>query len=289
MRINELLSEKEITLSFEVFPPKQQYAYASVQAAVDELSGLKPDFISVTYRGGDGTSQNTVGIASHIQNDLDVTAIAHLTCVSSTREEVRDIAKNLTEKGIRNVLALRGDLPREPDDASRRDFQYACQLIEELKRAGEFCIGAACYPEGHVESANKEADLDRLKAKTDCGCSFLVTQMFFDNDVLYRFLYNLSRKGISAPVVAGILPVTNIRQVKRTLELSGTSLPPKFKAILDKYGDKPEALKQAGIAYATEQIIDLAINGVRGVHIYTMNRPETARRITENISDIIAR
>jgi 5,10-methylenetetrahydrofolate reductase len=289
MLISELLKQKDVTLSFEVFPPKLQSSYASVEAATDELRGLKPDFMSVTYRGGDSASPNTVHISSHIQNELDVTALAHLTCVASTREQVQSILDSLSQKGIRNVLALRGDLPPDSGFPAPRQFRYAHELVDEVRRRGDFCIGAACYPEGHLESANKEADLNHLKAKIECGCSFLVTQMFFDNDVLYRFLYNLSRKGISVPVIAGIMPITNIRQIRKTFELAGPSLSPKFKAMLDKYGEDPAALKQAGIAYATEQIIDLAINGVRGVHIYTMNRPDVAEKIVGNISDIIRR
>lgn len=287
MHIDTMFSQKNVTFSFEVFPPKADTAYKPVEQAVRQMANFKPDFISVTYGAGGGTSKNTVNIASFIQNDLNTTSLAHLSCASSTKDEVASLLNDLKEKGIKNILALRGDLPQGHEFPSKSSYQYAFQLVEEAARMNSFCIGAACYPEGHVESVNKDEDLDYLKLKVDSGCDFLVTQMFFDNNVLYTFMYNALRKGIDLPISAGVMPITNKAQIGRIIEMSGTSLTPKFKAILDKFGDKPEALKQAGIVYATEQIVDLIANGVKGIHIYTMNKPEVAQSIVSNLSSIL--
>lgn len=286
MKISEQLKNKVRTTSFEVFPPKNDAAYAPVEAAVDALSGFRPDFISVTYGAGGGTSVNTPKIAAHIQNDLHIPALAHLTCASSSKQEIERIVSDLKAKGIENILALRGDLPENyaPDG---NHYQYASELVTTLRELGGFSVGAACYPEGHVEAASPEADLEHLKEKVDCGADFLVTQMFFDNTALYSFLYRALKKGIDVPVLAGIMPVINKRQIERSCALSGTTLPSRFKVMIDKFSDDPEALKQAGIAYATEQIIDLIANGVNGIHIYTMNRPEVAGAIMRNLSSIL--
>lgn len=286
MKISEQLKNKTRTTSFEVFPPKNDAAYAPVEAAVDALSGFQPDFISVTYGAGGGTSVNTPKIAAHIQNDLKIPALAHLTCASSSKQEIERIVLDLKAKGIENILALRGDLPEGymPDS---NHYQYAGELVTALREIGGFSVGAACYPEGHVEAASPEADLEHLKEKVDCGAEFLVTQMFFDNTALYSFLYRALKKGIDVPVLAGIMPVINKRQIARSCALSGTTLPSRFKVMIDKFSDNPEALKQAGIAYATEQIIDLIANGVNGIHIYTMNRPEVAGAIMHNLSSIL--
>lgn len=286
MRISETLQTKELTTSFEVFPPKNDAAYAPVEAAVDALAGYRPDFISVTYGAGGGTSQNTPKIAGHIQTDLKIPSLAHLTCVSGTRTQIRAVLTDLQSRGVQNVLALRGDLP-EGYTADAQHFRYAAELVEEIRAYGGFCVGAACYPEGHIESQSPAADLRHLKDKVDAGADFLITQMFFDNTALYSFLYRALKLGISVPVLAGIMPVINKRQIARACALSGTTLPARFKSMLDKFGDNPEALKQAGIAYATEQIIDLVANGVRGIHIYTMNRPEVAGAIMHNLSSIL--
>lgn len=288
MLIRECLQKKDVTLSFEVFPPKPGTPFQPVQNAVSVLSGYRPDFMSVTYGAGGGTSQNTIDIASFIQKECATSALAHLSCVSSSREEISRLIDELQEKGIRNVLALRGDIPEGMDFPEAGYYKYACQLVEEIKSCGDFCVGAACYPEGHVECASNAADLMHLKAKVDCGCDFLITQMFFDNNVLYSFLYRALRVGIDVPVVAGVMPVTNGRQIKRICTLAGTTLTPKFRAILDRFGDNPAALRQAGIAYATDQIIDLLANGVKGIHLYTMNKPEVAQKIIENLSEILA-
>ena len=286
MLISEQLKAKVQTTSFEVFPPKNDAAYAPVEAAVDRLSEFRPDFISVTYGAGGGTSVNTPKIASHIQNDLKIPALAHLTCASSTKAQIHEIVLDLKARGIQNILALRGDLPEnyQPDDDH---YRYAGELVTAIREIGGFSVGAACYPEGHVESESAEADLRHLKEKVDCGADFLITQMFFDNSALYSFLYRALKIGIDVPVIAGIMPVINQKQIRRSCALSGTTLPSRFKAMIDKFYDNPEALQQAGIVYATEQIIDLISNGVNGIHIYTMNRPEVAGAIMSNLSSIL--
>jgi len=286
MKISELLQKRKLSVSFEIFPPKQDSAYAAVIGCADELARFDPDFISVTYGAGGGTSANTVKIASHL-TERGVTSIAHLTCLSSTRKEVHTIIDELKSHRIENVLALRGDRPKDPSFVAPGDYRYAVDLIRDIKASGDFCVGAACYPEGHPESGHKDRDLDNLKAKVDAGCSFLTTQMFFDNNMLYSFLYRAQAKGITVPVLAGIMPVTNGAQLKRMMELSNAYLPPKFLALVDRFGDDNEAMKQAGIAYATEQIIDLITNGIRGIHIYAMNKPDIVEKIMSNISEII--
>ena len=285
MKIRDILAGGRPTLSFEVFPPKTEDAYESVEHAAAEIAKLKPDFMSVTYGAGGGTSDYTVQIASTIQDVYKVTPLAHLTCVSSTREKVHVVLEQLKERGIENILALRGDIPK--DGKTPEVYHYASELIREIKSAGAFCIGAACYPEGHVESANKSVDMDYLKQKVEAGCDFVTTQMFFDNSVLYSYLYRIREKGITVPVIAGIMPVTNAGQIKRITQMSGSYLPSRFLSLVDKFGDKPAAMKQAGIAYATDQIIDLLANGVKGIHVYSMNKPDVAAKIKENLSEII--
>ncbi|MCI8517599.1 MAG: methylenetetrahydrofolate reductase [NAD(P)H] [Hungatella sp.] len=285
MKIREILGQGKPTLSFEVFPPKTEDKYETVEKAAREIAGLSPAFMSVTYGAGGGTSRYTVDIAAALNNEYHVPALAHLTCVSSTREKVRSVLEELKERGIENVLALRGDIPREGRLA--HDYRYASELIREIKQSGDFCIGAACYPEGHVESVNKTEDITYLKEKVEAGCDFVTTQMFFDNNILYNYLYRIRERGITVPVVAGIMPVTNVTQIKRICQMSGTYLPARFKAIVDRFGDRPAAMKQAGIAYATEQIIDLIANGVNGIHVYSMNKPDVAERIQESLSEIL--
>lgn len=285
MKIKDILSQGKPTLSFEVFPPKTEDRYESVERAAAEIAKLHPAFMSVTYGAGGGTSKYTVDIASALHHNHHVTALAHLTCVSSTKEKVREVLHQLKEAGIENVLALRGDIPQ--DGVVSKEYSYASELIREIKEAGDFCIGAACYPEGHVESASKTIDMDYLKQKVEAGCDFVTTQMFFDNNILYNYLYRIREKGVTVPVVAGIMPVTNVRQIIRSCQLSGTYLPSRFKAIVDRFGDNPAAMKQAGIAYATEQIIDLIANGVNAIHVYSMNKPDVAYKIKENLSEIL--
>ena len=287
MKIKERLLQDKVNISFEVFPPKTEAKFEGVLHAVDEMAKLNPSFISVTYGAGGGTSANTVKIASHIQNDLGVDSIAHLTCVSSTKEEVRRQIEDIKANGIQNILALRGDIPKDSQFPVPNHYNYAYELIEDIKKYGDFCIGAACYPEGHVECAHKNDDIMHLKQKVDCGVDFLTTQMFFDNSVLYNFLYRIREKGITVPVIPGIMPVTNGKQIARSCELSGAMMPPRFKAIVDRFGDNPKAMQQAGIAYATDQIIDLIANGINNIHVYSMNKPEVAAAIMANLSEIV--
>ena len=287
MKIKDILNSKKVTLSYEVFPPKKGMDFAPILEAVDRLCQSKPDFMSVTYGAGGGTGDNTVKIASHVQNDLGVTSLAHLSCVSSTREQVTSAIEDIKRAGIENILALRGDIPQDGVYPVGEHYHYASELVREIKKQGDFCVGAACYPEGHVECVHKEDDISHLKEKVDSGVDFLTTQMFFDNNVLYNFLYRIRERGITVPVIAGIMPVTNGKQLDRITQLSGTYVPTRFKAIVDKFGENPQAMKQAGIAYATEQIIDLVANGIRGIHIYTMNKPDVAESIRNNLSYII--
>lgn len=285
MKIRDILAQEKPVLSFEVFPPKKESAYESVEKAAAEIAGLHPSFMSVTYGAGGGTSKYTVDIAAGLAREYGVTSMAHLSCVSSTRADVSEMVKKLEEKGIENVLALRGDIP--PDGHVEHDYRYASELVRDLKAMGNFCIGGACYPEGHPESANKKEDILHLKEKVDAGCDFLTTQMFFDNNLFYNFLYRIREAGITVPIIAGIMPVTNASQMKRILSMSGTALPTRFKMILDKFGDNPAAMRQAGIAYATEQIIDLVANNIHAIHIYSMNKPDVAAQIKNSVSEIL--
>ncbi|MBQ0052525.1 MAG: methylenetetrahydrofolate reductase [NAD(P)H] [Treponema sp.] len=289
MKIINQLNSKKVTFSFEIFPPKKQDAFDSVKNSAIELTSLNPDFISVTYGAGGTTQSNTSEIASIIQQH-NTTALAHLTCVRSTKEEIEATIADLKAKKIENVLALRGDFPKEMAEGENvfpSGMTHASDLVPLLKNAG-FCVGGACYPEGHPESKNRDADIENLKYKVDAGVDFLTTQMFFDNDMLYSFLYRLQSAGIHVPVCAGIMPITNANQVNRMVDLSNAYIPRKLLAICDRFRNSPEAMKQAGIAYATDQIIDLISNGVRGIHIYTMNKPEIAKAILHNVDEIIS-
>lgn len=288
MKIADIIKVKPVTLSFEVFPPKTDDGYDSVAQAVTALSFLAPDYISVTYGAGGGTSKNTVRIASEIEKNLHTTALAHLTCVNSTKDEVNGILSQLQESDVQNVLALRGDRPTAPADISRpEEYRYAYQLIRDIRAAGDFCIGAACYPEGHVESGDLAEDLTHLREKVDSGVDFLVTQMFFENRSMYSFMDRAAQKGITVPVIVGIMPVISSKTIRRMVDLSGTCLTPRLNSILEKWGDDPDAMMQAGIIHASEQIVDLVSNGVRGIHIYTMNKPEVAQAICKNIGFLI--
>ena len=287
MKLKELFCHKKPTLSFEVFPPKSSDTYESVKLATEGIAKLNPAYMSVTYGAGGGTSDYTVSIAANILKNYGVTPLAHLTCLSSGKDKNADVLESLKENGIENILALRGDIPKDADPNQKREYKYAFELVEDIKKHGDFCIGGACYPESHTESHNSEDDIRHLKEKVDAGCDFLTTQMFFDNSILYSFLYKIREAGINVPVVAGIMPVTNAKQIKRICELSGTYLPRRFKSIVDRFGDNPDAMKQAGIAYATEQIIDLLANGVNNIHVYSMNKPDVAKSIQDNLSEII--
>lgn len=287
MKVSQLLNQDKVTLSFEVFPPKTNSSYESVAHATQEIAALRPDFMSVTYGAGGGTSEHTVNIAADLKKKYDVTVLTHLTCVSSTREHVAAMVKKYKDAGIENILALRGDIPE--GGAPHSDYHYAAELVRDIKSQGDFCVGGACYPEGHVEAANKTEDILHLKEKVDAGCEFLTTQMFFDNNLLYNFLYKIREAGITVPVVAGIMPITNANQIDRALKLSGSHVPQRFKALVDKFGSDPAAMKQAGIAYATDQIIDLFANNVTNVHVYSMNKPDVARKIQSNLSDMLGK
>lgn len=292
MKIKDILKNEEFSLSFEVFPPKTDTAFQSVESAVTEIAALRPAFMSVTYGAGGGASRYTLDMARTVEEKSGVSTIAHLTCVSSTKETVRQKIREMREYGIENVLALRGDLTpdMENSDRSKWDYRYAIDLIRELKESGaDFCIGGACYPEVHPESVNQKEDIRRLKEKVDAGCDFLTTQMFFDNNLLYNFLYKIREAGITVPIVAGIMPITKANQVERAIKLSGSFMPQRFKALVDKFGMYPDAMMQAGIAYATDQIIDLYANGVTNVHVYSMNKPEVARCIQSNLSNILGK
>ena len=290
MKLSELFQKDGLMLSFEVFPPKTDTAFDSVKTATEEIAKLRPSFMSVTYGAGGGTSKYTLEIAKNIKAEYGVPTLAHLTCVSSTKETVHQRIADMQEAGIQNVMALRGDLTPELMDSDRSDWVYrhAVDLIRELKDSGaDFCIGGDCYPEVHPESNNQAEDIRYLKEKVDAGCSFLTTQMFFDNNLLYNFLYKIREQGITVPIIPGIMPITNAKQMKRSIQMSGCFVPQRFKSLLDKFGSSPAAMKQAGIAYATDQIIDLYANGIKNVHVYSMNNPDVAEKIQSNLSDIL--
>ncbi len=291
MKIKEIINSQTLSLSFEVFPPKTETSFDSVKEATEEIAKLKPSFMSVTYGAGGGTSKYTLDIAKNIKRLHGVPMLAHLTCVSSSKELVLQKIAGLKEAGIENVMALRGDIPESLQDADRRAWAYnhAVELVRQLKEAGDFCIGGACYPEVHPESINQKEDIKYLKEKVEAGCDFLTTQMFFDNNLLYNFLYKIREAGITVPVIPGIMPITNANQVARAIKLSGSFMPQRFKSLVDKFGSDPDAMKQAGIAYATDQIIDLYANNITNVHVYSMNKPDVAQKIQSNLSDILGK
>lgn len=289
MRLTELLNKDEVTISCELFPPKQGAQLENYKKIVEDMAVLKPAYMSVTYGATGGTSDYTVELANEINNVNHVPALAHLTCASSTKEKVAEVIAELKKNKIENILALRGDIPQNVDFPLPNQYRHASELIYDIKSQGDFCIGGACYPEGHPEADTIFTDLIHLKEKVDAGCEFLTTQMFFDNNILYNFMYKALKQGIDVPVVAGIMPVTNASQIKRIMSLSGNMVPSRFLAIVDRFGENPAAMKQAGIAYATEQIIDLIANGVNHIHIYTMNKPDIAGAILDNLSEIYIR
>lgn len=291
MKIANLFKENEKTVfSFEVFPPKKNSPIESVYNKMEELCALKPDFISVTYgAGGTVGHSRTCEIASKIKHDFGVESVAHLTCVNSTREGIDINLADLKANGIENILALRGDYVEGVEPA--HDFKYASDLCEYIEKTDEyrefFDIGGGCYPEVHGEAENEVEDILNLKIKVDAGASHLISQLFFDNNAYYRFLERAKIARIDVPIEAGIMPITNKNQITRMVSMSGASLPAKFSKILQKYENKPEALRDAGIAYAIEQIIDLIANGVDGIHLYTMNNPYIARKITEAVANLL--
>lgn len=289
MKLTELFAKDQRNLSFEVFPNKKPENLESVKAKTAKIAELNPAFMSVTYGAGGGTSQFTLEIAKNIEQNCGVPVLAHLTGVSSTKEVVAQRIEELKAAGIQNIMALRGDLTPEMEGQDRTNwaYKYAVDLIRELKEKGDFCIGSGCYPEVHPEAASMIEDIRFLKEKVDAGCDFLTTQLFFDNDIYYNYLYKVRESGIAVPVIPGIMPVTNAKQMERSIQMSGSFIPKHFKAVLERFGNNDAAMKQAGIAYATEQIIDLYANGVKTVHVYTMNNPEVAEKIMTNVKDLL--
>ena len=286
MKITDILSSPKPSISFEVFPPKQEAGLESVKAAAGAIAAMNPSFMSVTYGAGGSTSKLTVEVASDITNLHNVPVLPHLTCVASTKEHVREMLRQIHESNIDNIMALRGDLPK--DGIICDDYKHASDLIADIRSIDpDICIGGACYPEGHIECEHKSDDINYLKLKVDSGCNFLTTQMFFDNNIFYNFLYRIKDKGINVPVLPGIMPITTAKQLSRSVALSGTSVPERFRAIVDRFGDDPVSMRQAGIVYASEQIIDLIANGINHIHVYSMNKPDVAREILAMLSGII--
>ena len=292
MTVAEYLNQKTFSLSFEVFPPKTTANFASVQTATEQIAALKPGFVSVTYGAGGGTSDYTLAIAENIQKNYGIPALAHLTCVSSSKKTVNEQICKIKKSGIKNIMALRGDIPADmqSQDRSNWDYNYASELVYELKNSGsDFCIGGACYPEIHPESKDQRDDIRHLKEKVDAGCDFLTTQMFFDNNLFYNFLFKIREADIKIPILPGIMPITNANQIERAIKLSGSFMPQRFKSLVDRFGSDANAMKQAGIAYATDQIIDLFANGIYHIHVYTMNKPDVAEQILNNLSNILGK
>lgn len=287
MKIKDLITQDKATLSFEVFPPKKDTDFADVEAAALGIAALKPDYMSVTYGAGGSTKGHTIQLASEIQEKYDVPTIAHLTCVCASRDGIMNALAEMKSAGIENILALRGDIPKNYDGQVFTEFSHASELVELIKETGDFCVGGACYPEVHPDSANKHDDIAGLKKKVDAGCDYLTTQMFFDNNIFFNFMYRVREAGITVPIIPGIMPITKRVQVKNAVKLSGCNVPERFKSIVDAFGDTEAAMRQAGIAYATDQIIDLMANGVKHIHVYSMNKPEVAAGIQKNLSEIL--
>lgn len=287
MKIRDLITQDKATLSFEVFPPKKDTDFADVEAAALGIAAFKPDYMSVTDGAGGSTKGHTIQLAQEIQEKYDVPTIAHLTCVCASKEGIKTALADMKNAGIENILALRGDIPKNYDGQVFAEFSHASELVELIKETGDFCVGGACYPEVHPDSANKHEDIIGLKKKVDAGCDYLTTQMFFDNNIFFNFMYRIREAGISVPIIPGIMPITRRVQVKNAVKLSGCNVPERFKSIVDAFGDTEAAMRQAGIAYATDQIIDLMANGVKHIHVYSMNKPEVAAGIQKNLSEIL--
>ena len=287
MKIRDLITQDKATLSFEVFPPKKDTDFANVEAAALGIAALKPDYMSVTYGAGGSTKGHTIQLAQEIQEKYDVPTIAHLTCVCASKDGIKNALAEMKSAGIENILALRGDIPKNYDGQVFAEFSHASELVELIKETGDFCVGGACYPEVHPDSANKHDDIAGLKKKVDAGCDYLTTQMFFDNNIFFNFMYRVREAGITVPIIPGIMPITKRVQVKNAVKLSGCNVPERFKSIVDAFGDTEAAMRQVGIAYATDQIIDLMANGVKHIHVYSMNKPEVAAGIQKNLSEIL--
>ncbi len=287
MKIRDIINQDKATLSFEVFPPKKDTDFANVQTAAFGIAKLQPSYMSVTYGAGGSTKGHTIKLAHEIQEKYGVPTIAHLTCVCADREGIKAALDEMKSAGIENILALRGDIPKNYDGEVFTDFSHASELVSMIKECGDFCVGGACYPEVHPDSANKREDILGLKRKVEAGCEYLTTQMFFDNNIFFNFMYRIREAGITVPIIPGIMPITKKAQVKNAVKLSGCNVPERFKSIVDRFGDSEEAMRQAGIAYATDQIIDLMANGVKNIHVYSMNKPEIAEGIQRNLSEIL--
>ncbi len=287
-KIINILKNGKIHISCELFPPKQGAELQNSLEIAKKIAAVRPSYMSVTYGAGGSTVGYSAALAKEVQAN-GLPALAHLTCMKADEEKICSVLGQLQEFGVNNILALRGDVPADMEGAYTGHFKHASDLMRFIKKQGDFCVGGAAYPEGHPESGSLEQDIENTKYKVDAGVDFLVTQMFFDNTILYNYMFRLLRAGINVPVVPGIMPVTNAKQIIRICQLSGTKLPPQFRAMVEKFADKPEALKQAGIAYATGQIIDLIANGFDNVHIYTMNKPEIIGGIMESLSEIVDR
>ena len=288
MSIAKLLIGDGVHVSCEVFPPKEFARVEEAKAIVKEIAALSPAYVSVTYGAAGNTPQFTRELAHSVQQ-AGVPALAHLTCINDSASKIDTVLGDLKAAGVTSVLALRGDIPEGASFPAGDHFEHAAQLVAYVKKRGDFCVGAACYPEGHPEAANRAEDLAYLKAKVDAGVDFLNTQMFFDNATLYNFMYRALRAGIRVPISAGIMPVINAKQIKRIAKLSGATLPPRFWSIVDRFGEDPASMRQAGVAYATEQIIDLIANGVNNIHLYTMNRVDVAQDVFHNLGAILGR
>lgn len=287
MKIRDIIAGDKTTLSFEVFPPKKDTDFANVEEAAMGIAKLAPSYMSVTYGAGGSTKGHTIKLANKIQSKYGVPTIAHLTCVCADKESIKKALDEMKAAGIENILALRGDVPKDYDGEVFTDFAHASELVSLIKEYGDFCVGGACYPEVHPDSLNKKDDLEGIVKKVSAGCEYLTTQMFFDNNIFYNFMYRLREAGVLVPVIPGIMPITRRVQVKNAVKLSGCNVPERFKNIVDKFGDTEAAMKQAGIIYATDQIIDLLANGVKNIHVYSMNKPEIAEGIQKNISEIM--
>lgn len=287
MKVTDILGQEKAELSFEVFPPKKDSDFTGVEAAAFDIAALKPSYMSVTYGAGGSTKGHTIRLAREIQEKYEVPTIAHLTCVCADREGIKAALRQMKAAGIENILALRGDIPKNYEGEVFTDFIHASELVELIKECGDFCVGGACYPEVHPDSLNRRDDIAGLKKKVDAGCEYLTTQMFFDNNIFFNFMYRAREAGINVPIIPGIMPITKKAQVKNAVKLSGCNVPERFRNIVDRFGDSEEAMKQAGIAYATDQIIDLLANGVKNIHVYSMNKPEIAKGIQHNLSEIL--
>lgn len=286
MKIIDSFNNKKVIFSFEIFPPKGDTPIEKIYDTLEEISSLGGDYISVTYGAGGSVRDNkTVEVSSLIKNKYGVESLSHLTCINSTKDNLDEIINKLNENNVRNILALRGDIPESGE--TKGDFKYAYELIDYLKEKGDFGIAAACYPEGHFQCENIHDDIIRLKEKVDCGVDYLITQLFLDNNIFYNYLDGITKARINVPIEAGIMPVINKRQIQTISKLCGATIPEKFIKIISKYEHNKEALRDAGIAYAVEQIVDLLSSGVRGIHLYTMNNPYVAKKILENVNSII--